>query len=189
MIFAKYATAVVGPGAQVRWDPRLATQVDYEAELAVVIGRMARRVPRTAALGHVFGYTIANDVTARDLQDRDRQYTRSKSLDTFCPMGPLLVTADEVPQPQALRIGTTVNGERLQDGTTADMVFPVDELIAFASRAFTLEPGDVILTGTPAGVGRFRQPPRFLHHGDAVTVEIEGLGSLTNHCVEEQPGP
>jgi 5-carboxymethyl-2-hydroxymuconate isomerase len=185
LIFAKFPTAVVGPGAEVRWDPALSSQVDYEVELAVIIGRVARRVPRERALEHVLGYTVANDVTARDLQSADRQWVRGKSLDTFCPLGPLLVTADELPDPQRLRLTTRVNGELLQDGSTADMIFPVAELIEFASAAFTLEPGDVILTGTPPGVGVYRTPPRFLGEGDVMTVAVEGIGSLTNRCGEE----
>ncbi len=188
LIFAKFPTAVIGPGADVRWDPDLTRQVDYEVELAVVIGRTARRVARERALDHVLGYTVANDVTARDLQSADRQWVRSKSLDTFCPLGPLIVGADELPDPQALRLSTRVNGELLQDGSTADMIFPVAELIAYCSRAFTLERGDLILTGTPQGVGVYRHPPRFLHDGDEVSVEIEGIGRLTNVCREERPG-
>jgi 5-carboxymethyl-2-hydroxymuconate isomerase len=162
--------------------------VDFEGELAAVIGRPARRIERDEALAYVLGYTVANDVTARDLQDRDRQFTRGKSLDTFCPLGPALVTADEVPEPQALRLTTMVNGETLQDESTAAMIFEVAELIAFASRAFTLEPGDVILTGTPGGVGHYRHPPRYLHDGDAVAVEIAGLGRLDHRCREERLG-
>ncbi|MGZ3588932.1 MAG: fumarylacetoacetate hydrolase family protein [Candidatus Limnocylindrales bacterium] len=185
LIFAKFSTAVVGPGADVRWDPALSSQVDYEVELAVIVGRVARRVPRARALEHVLGYTVANDVTARDLQSADRQWVRGKSLDTFCPLGPLLVTADELPDPQRLRLTTRVNGELLQDGSTADMIFPVAELIEFASAAFTLEPGDVILTGTPPGVGVYRTPPRFLGEGDVMTVAVEGIGNLTNRCREE----
>ncbi|MGH2466257.1 MAG: fumarylacetoacetate hydrolase family protein, partial [Candidatus Limnocylindrales bacterium] len=189
MIFAKYPTAVIGPGAEIRWDPVLSAAVDFEGELAAVIGRPARRVERGEALGYLIGYTVANDVTARDLQDRDRQFTRGKSLDTFCPLGPALVTADEVPDPQALRLTTRVNGELLQDETTGTMIFDVAELIAFASRAFSLEPGDVILTGTPGGVGHYRNPPRYMHDGDEVAVEIEGLGRLVNRCREERvPG-
>lgn len=188
MIFAKYPTAVIGPGAEIRWDPALSAQVDFEGELAAVIGRPARRVGRGEALGYLIGYTVADDVTARDLQDRDRQFTRGKSLDTFCPLGPALVTADEVPDPQALRLSTRVNGELVQDETTGAMIFDVAELIAFASRAFTLEPGDVILTGTPGGVGHYHHPPHYLHDGDEVAVEIAGLGRLVNRCREERLG-
>lgn len=188
LIFAKFATSVIGPGATIEWDPELTSQVDFEAELAVVVGREARRVSESNALDYVFGYTCLNDVSARDLQYADKQFVRSKSLDTFCPMGPWVVTADEVPDPQTLGISCTVSGARLQDSTTADMVFPVAELIAFCSRAFTLEPGDVIATGTPAGVGFFREPKRLLRDGDEVVVEIERIGQLSNRCRERRSG-
>lgn len=181
-VFAKFPSSVVGSGAKVRWDPELATQVDYEAELAVVIGRTARRVSEAEALDYVLGYTCANDVTARDLQRSDRQWVRGKSLDTFCPLGPVLVTRDELPDPQSLRLSCTVSGERLQDGTTADMIFGVAELIAYCSRAFTLEPGDMLLTGTPPGVGIYRDPQRLLRDGDEMVVQIEGIGRLINRC-------
>ena len=185
MLFAKFATAVIGEGDAIRWDPTLTDEVDYEAELAVVIGRRARRVPESAALEHVLGYTCLDDVTARDLQARDRQYVRSKSLDTFCPMGPVLVTADEIPDPQALAVRCEVNGEERQAASTADMIFPVARLVSFCSAAFTLEPGDVIATGTPAGVGLARRPPVFLRDGDEVAVEIERIGRLVNVCRTE----
>ena len=185
VIFAKFPSAVVGPGAAIRWDPVLARQVDYEAELAVVIGRIARRVSAAEALDYVAGYTVCNDVSARDLQFRDGQWVRGKSLDSFCPLGPWLVTRDEIPDPHDLTIRCTVNGEILQDSTTGNMIFRVSQLVEFISRAFTLLPGDVVLTGTPSGVGVFRTPQVFLKDGDTVTVEIEGLGQLTNHCVEE----
>ena len=186
-VFAKFPSALVGHGATVTWDPTLATQVDYEAELAVVIGRTARRVDRTRALDFVLGYTCANDVTARDLQRGDRQWVRGKSLDTFGPLGPVLVTADEIPDPQALRISCTVSGERLQDASTGDMIFGVAELIAFCSTAFTLEPGDVLLTGTPSGVGVYRTPQRLLRDGDEVAVDIERIGRLVNRCRTTAP--
>jgi 2-keto-4-pentenoate hydratase/2-oxohepta-3-ene-1,7-dioic acid hydratase in catechol pathway len=185
MIFAKFPTAVVGPGAAIRWDPALTGRVDYEAELAVMIGRKARRVPAAQALDYVAGYMNCNDVSARDLQFGDRQWVRGKSLDTFCPLGPWLVTRDEVPDPHTLSIRSTVNGAVMQDSTTAEMIFHVPQLIEFASQAFTLLPGDVIATGTPDGVGVFRSPQVFLKEGDVVTVQVEGLGELTNHCVEE----
>jgi 2-keto-4-pentenoate hydratase/2-oxohepta-3-ene-1,7-dioic acid hydratase in catechol pathway len=186
LIFAKFPTSVVGPDAEIRWDPALTDQVDYEAELAVVIGRRCRRVDESAALSYVLGYTCGNDVSARDLQFGDKQWVRGKSLDTFCPLGAVLVTADEIPDPQALTIRCLVNGEVLQEGTTADMIFGVAKLVAFASAAFTLEPGDVIMTGTPPGVGVFRKPQRFLQHGDEVVTEIEGIGRLINRCREER---
>ena len=185
IIFAKFSTAVVGPGATIRWDPALTQQVDYEVELGVVMGRTARRVPAAEALDYVAGYTICNDVTARDLQHGDRQWVRGKSLDTFCPLGPWLVTREEVPDPQDLSLRCTLNGQVMQDSTTAEMIFGVAYLIEFISRAFTLLPGDVIATGTPHGVGVFRSPQVFMKDGDVVTVEVEGLGQLTNDCQEE----
>lgn len=182
LVFAKWPSSVVGPGAEICWDPGLTSQVDYEAELAVVIGRPARAVTPERALDHVFGYACLNDVSARDLQFADGQWVRGKSLDTFCPLGPAIVTADEIPDPQALAIRTLVNGDLLQDATTADMYFGVAELISYCSAAFTLEPGDVIATGTPSGVGVFRTPPRFLGDGDRVVVEIERVGRPENVC-------
>jgi 2-keto-4-pentenoate hydratase/2-oxohepta-3-ene-1,7-dioic acid hydratase in catechol pathway len=187
MLFAKFPTAVVGHGATVEWDPQLTNAVDLEAELAVVIGRRARRVREDVALDHVLGYTCLNDVSARDLQQADRQYVRAKSLDTFCPMGPALVTADEIPDPGALAVRSYRNGSLMQDGNTADLIFSVPYLVAFCSRAFTLEAGDVIATGTPAGVGWYRDPKVLLHEGDVMTVEIEGVGRLENPCHEERP--
>ncbi len=182
VIFAKFATALTGDGADIVWDPELTGAVDFEAELAVVIGRTARRVSASTALDHVLGYTCLNDVSARDLQYADRQFVRAKSLDTFGPMGPALVTADEIRDPQSLGIRCLVNGEVMQSASTADMVFGVAELIAFCSRSFTLEPGDVIATGTPAGVGWFRDPKRMLADGDEVAVEIDRVGRLVNRC-------
>jgi 2-keto-4-pentenoate hydratase/2-oxohepta-3-ene-1,7-dioic acid hydratase in catechol pathway len=185
VLFAKLNSSVIGHGAEIRWSPELTQAVDFEAELAVVIGRPCRRVGPRTALDYVAGYTCLNDVSARDLQYSDKQFVRAKSLDTFCPMGPWLVTADEIPDPQALRVRCLVNGDVMQDASTSDMVFSVAELVSFCSQAFTLEPGDVIATGTPGGVGWFREPKRMLHDGDVVEVEIEGIGSLVNHCVEE----
>jgi 2-keto-4-pentenoate hydratase/2-oxohepta-3-ene-1,7-dioic acid hydratase in catechol pathway len=187
LIFAKFSTSVIGHKRPVRWDPQLTCQVDYEAELAVVIARTARRVSESNALDYVLGYTCGNDVSARDLQFGDQQWVRGKSLDTFCPLGPVLVTADEIPDPQTLRIRCLVNGEALQDANTSDMIFPVSRLVAHASAAFTLEPGDVIMTGTPPGVGAFSKPPRFLKAGDEMTVEVERIGRLVNVCEEERP--
>jgi 2-keto-4-pentenoate hydratase/2-oxohepta-3-ene-1,7-dioic acid hydratase in catechol pathway len=182
LIFAKFPTSVVGPGAEIRWDPDLTDQVDYEAELGVVIGRRARRVTEAEAPDHVLGYTCVNDVSARDLQFGDGQWVRGKSLDTFCPIGPAIVTADELPDAGDLRITCAVNGDVLQDARTSAMFFGVAALISHCSAAFTLEPGDVIATGTPGGVGIFRDPPRLLRDGDIVTVEIEGIGALVNTC-------
>jgi 2-keto-4-pentenoate hydratase/2-oxohepta-3-ene-1,7-dioic acid hydratase in catechol pathway len=188
LIFAKWPTAVVGTGAEIRWDPALTGQVDYEAELAVVIGRRARRIEPADALAHVFGYTCLNDVSARDIQFGDGQWVRGKSLDTFCPMGPVLVTADEIGDPQDLAISCTVGDERLQEARTSAMYFGIAEIISYCSRSFTLEPGDVIATGTPGGVGVFRDPPRFLADGDRVVVEIERIGRLENVCRHDPAG-
>lgn len=177
--FAKFANTVIGPSAPIRV-PAITEQVDYEAELGVVIGRTARGVSREEALDCVLGYTCVNDVSARDLQFADGQWVRGKTLDTFCPMGPWIVTTDEISDPQALPIRCVVNGETLQDSSTAEMIFGVAEIIAFLSQAITLEPGDVIATGTPAGVGFARKPPVFLRPGDVVRVEIDGIGVLEN---------
>ena len=188
LVFAKWPSSVVGHGAEIRWDPGLTQQVDYEAELAAVIGRPARHVSVADALDHVLGYTCLNDVSARDIQFGDGQWVRGKSLDTFCPTGPVLVTTDEIPDPQALAIRCTVNGELVQDGHTSQMFFSVAEIISYCSQSFSLEPGDVISTGTPSGVGVFRKPPRFLAAGDVVGVEIEGIGRLENVCRHDDQG-
>ena len=182
LFFAKYTTALIGPGEPIVIPPTVA-QCDYEAELGVVIGSTVRRVSRENALEAVRGYICANDVSARDLQFADGQWTRGKSPDTFCPVGPRLVPASEVSDPHDLRIRAIVNGEVLQDSTTANLIFGIDEIISYASRTSTLEAGDLILTGTPAGVGIFRDPKRLLQPGDEVTIEIEGLGELTNPVV------
>jgi 2-keto-4-pentenoate hydratase/2-oxohepta-3-ene-1,7-dioic acid hydratase in catechol pathway len=182
LIFAKFASSVVGPGADVRWDPGLTGQVDYEAELAVIIGKRTRAVPAERVLDFIFGYTCLNDVSARDLQFGDGQWTRGKSLDTFCPMGPVVVTTDELGDAGDLAIRCLVNGEERQSARTSDLFFGVAEIVSHCSQAFTLEPGDVIATGTPAGVGAFRTPPVWLADGDEVVVEIERIGRLVNRC-------
>jgi 2-keto-4-pentenoate hydratase/2-oxohepta-3-ene-1,7-dioic acid hydratase in catechol pathway len=179
ILFAKWPNALVGPGEPIVL-PGFTSELDYEAELGVVIGRRARDLDAAESLDAVAGYVCVNDVSARELQFQDGQWTRGKSLDTFCPVGPRLVPAADVPDPQALGIRCRVNGELLQDSSTAHMVFSVAELIAYASRGMTLEPGDLIATGTPAGVGFTRNPPVFLRPGDEVTVEIDGVGVLTN---------
>jgi 2-keto-4-pentenoate hydratase/2-oxohepta-3-ene-1,7-dioic acid hydratase in catechol pathway len=188
VLFAKLPTSVIGHGAEIRWSPALTQAVDFEAELAVVIGKTCRRVDVAEALAHVAGYTCLNDVSARDLQYSDKQFVRAKSLDTFCPTGPWLVTADDIADPQALRVRCLVNGEVMQDASTAEMIFGVAALVSFCSQAFTLEPGDVIATGTPSGVGWFRDPKRLLKDGDEVVVDIEHVGRLINRCREERPG-
>ena len=182
VLFTKYPSSITGPGGQIRWRAADTTRVDYEAELGVVIGRRIRDIAADDALDAVFGYTCLNDVSARDMQVQDGQWVRAKSLDTFCPMGPWIVTPDELPDPGRLAIRCTVNGERRQDASTADLIYGVAALIAFCSRFFTLEPGDVIATGTPGGVGAFRVPPVFLADGDVVAVSIEGIGTLENRC-------
>jgi 2-keto-4-pentenoate hydratase/2-oxohepta-3-ene-1,7-dioic acid hydratase in catechol pathway len=179
MLFAKWATALIGPDEPIVLPP-ITTKVDFEGELGVVIGARVKRVSEENALEAVRGYVCVNDVSARDLQRADRQYTRAKSLDTFCPVGPRLVPRDEVGDPGDLRIRTTVNGETMQDASTSQMIFDVPTLIAFVSQAITLEPGDLICTGTPSGVGEFRDPPRYLGDGDEVVVEIERVGALRN---------
>jgi 2-keto-4-pentenoate hydratase/2-oxohepta-3-ene-1,7-dioic acid hydratase in catechol pathway len=181
LLFAKWPNALIGPGEAIEIPP-IVTQADYEAELGVVIGRRVRRVSKENALEAVRGYVCANDVSARDLQFSDGQWTRGKSPDTFCPVGPM-TPRDAVPDPHALRIRAIVNGEVLQDSTTANLIFGVDDVIAYVSQTMTLEPGDLILTGTPAGVGVFRNPQRLLQPGDEVTIEIESLASLTNPVV------
>jgi len=180
LVFAKFPSSIIGPEDAIRYNPALTSQVDWEAELGVIIGKRARFVDRAEALAYVFGYTPLNDVSARDLQFGDRQWVRGKSLDTFCPIGPAIVTADEIPDPQALHILSRVNGVIMQNSSTSEMIFPVDELIAFLSNAFTLEPGDIIATGTPDGVGVFRNPKVFLQNGDRVEIEIEKIGLLSN---------
>jgi 2-keto-4-pentenoate hydratase/2-oxohepta-3-ene-1,7-dioic acid hydratase in catechol pathway len=180
VIFAKFPSSVVGPGDEIRLPLELTQRVDWEVELAVVIGRRAGKVAPEDALSHVFGYTVANDVSARDLQFADGQWVRAKSIDTFCPLGPVVVTADELPDPQALHLACRVNGEVVQDATTDLMVFGVGELISYCSQSFTLEPGDVLLTGTPWGCGEFMEPKRSLAPGDVVECEIDGIGTLRN---------
>jgi 2-keto-4-pentenoate hydratase/2-oxohepta-3-ene-1,7-dioic acid hydratase in catechol pathway len=181
LFFAKYTTALIGPGEAIVIPP-VVTKCDYEAELGVVIGSRVRNVSKENALEAVRGYVCANDVSARDLQFADGQWTRGKSPDTFCPVGPLVPAAD-VPDPHVLGIRAIVNGEVLQDSTTANLIFGIDEIIRHASLTSTLEPGDLILTGTPAGVGVFRDPQRLLQPGDEVTIAIDGVGELTNPVV------
>jgi 2-keto-4-pentenoate hydratase/2-oxohepta-3-ene-1,7-dioic acid hydratase in catechol pathway len=179
LLFAKWPNALIGPGEPIVIPPAT-SKVDYEAELGVVIGERIRRVSVENALEAVRGYLCLNDVSARDLQFSDGQWTRGKSPDTFCPVGPRLVPREEVPDPDALAIRCVLNGDVMQDSTTANMIFSVAEIVSYASATMTLEPGDLIATGTPAGVGVFRDPPVLLEDGDEVTIEIESLGALTN---------
>jgi len=178
LFFAKYTTALIGPGDAIVIPP-VVEKCDYEAELGVVLGATVRNVSKENALEAVAGYVVANDVSARDLQFADGQWTRGKSPDTFCPVGPL-VPASEVPDPHALPIRAILNGETMQDSTTANLIFGIDEVIRYAAQTSTLEAGDLILTGTPAGVGVFRDPQRLLQPGDEITIEIDGVGTLTN---------
>lgn len=179
VMFAKWTSAIIGPGDPIVLPPDT-VEVDYEAELAVVIGQKCRSVTADQALDYVAGYTCMNDVSARDFQRGDGQWVRAKSQDTFGPLGPCLVTRDEIPDPQALGIRCILNGQTLQDSNTGDMIFNIRELIAFISRGITLHPGDVISTGTPQGVGFARKPPIFLKAGDQVVIEIDGIGQLSN---------
>jgi 2-keto-4-pentenoate hydratase/2-oxohepta-3-ene-1,7-dioic acid hydratase in catechol pathway len=179
LLFAKWQNTLIGPGEPIVIPP-IVTKCDYEAELGVVIGSRVRDASAENALEAVAGYICVNDVSARDLQFADAQWTRGKSPDTFCPVGPRLVPRDEIPDPQSLAIRAVLNGETKQESTTANMVFGVADLIAYITQTITLEPGDLIATGTPAGVGVFRKPPVFMQPGDEITIEIEGLGSLTN---------
>jgi 2-keto-4-pentenoate hydratase/2-oxohepta-3-ene-1,7-dioic acid hydratase in catechol pathway len=182
IIFSKFGTCVIGSGDAIRI-PGGSTQVDYEAELAVVIGRTAKNVAAADAMDHVFGYTNFNDVSARDFQFADGQWQRGKSCDTFAPMGPFVATADEIGDPHQLNIRFRLNGETLQDSNTCQLIFRIPELIEFLSSAITLEPGDVIATGTPPGVGFARKPPIYMKPGDVAEVEIDGLGVLSNPVV------
>jgi 5-carboxymethyl-2-hydroxymuconate isomerase len=181
LVFCKFTTALIGDGDEIRIPRALTERVDWEVELAVVIDREASNVSEADALSYVRGYTVANDVSARDLQFADVQWVRAKSLDTFCPLGSELI---QVENPQNLKLTTRVNGEVVQDSNTSEMIFGVAELISFCSRSFTLEPGDVILTGTPWGCGEFMEPKRSLKAGDVVECAIEGVGVLRNPVVE-----
>jgi 2-keto-4-pentenoate hydratase/2-oxohepta-3-ene-1,7-dioic acid hydratase in catechol pathway len=183
VFFTKAPTSVNGPFDPVPWDRSATEQVDYEVELAVVIGVGGRNIARADAARHVFGYTIVNDVSARDVQFGHGQWFKGKSLDGFCPMGPVVVTADEFGDPQSKRLSLRVNGEMRQNATTADMIFPVDAIIESLSRGMTIEAGDIIATGTPEGVGLGRTPPEYLRDGDVMEAEIEGIGTIRNQLV------
>jgi 2-keto-4-pentenoate hydratase/2-oxohepta-3-ene-1,7-dioic acid hydratase in catechol pathway len=180
VLFAKYPNSLVGHGQQIRLERANSNQVDFEAELATVIGRRCRNVTEPDALGYVFGYTAANDVSARDAQFENSQWVRGKSFDTFCPLGPWVVTADELGNPQDLSVRCWVGDTLYQDGRTSDMIFGVAYLVSYLSRTMTLEPGDLLLTGTPWGVGFTRTPPVFLNDGDVVRIAIDRIGELIN---------
>lgn len=183
VIFTKATTTINEPYGQIVIDPALSTQIDWEAELAVIIGKTGKNIAEDEALSYVFGYTVLNDVTARDLQDKYKQFFKGKSLDGYCPLGPWIVTADELPDPQNLSLRLRVNGVIKQEGHTRDMIYPVKTIISLLSQGMTLEPGDIIATGTPSGVGFARKPPEFLKAGDVVETEIDGLGLLRNEVV------
>jgi 5-carboxymethyl-2-hydroxymuconate isomerase len=183
LIFAKFPSTVIGPDDTIEIDRSITARVDWEAELAVVVGSAMRHVDSEDALSHVFGYTAGNDVSARDVQFGDGQWIRGKNLETFCPLGPVIVTPDEIGDVQALAISTKVNGELLQDSSTKEMIFGVAELLSYCSHQFALEPGDVVLTGTPWGCGEFMTPQRSLNDGDIVEVEVDGIGRLRNPVV------
>lgn len=180
VVFTKPPSAVIGPGEPIPAHLDPTQSVDYEGELAVVIGTGGRGIRKAEALGHVFGYTIVNDVTSRTLQHRHRQWVLGKGIDGFCPMGPAILTADEAPDPTRLRLRTWVNDEPRQDASLADLIFDIPTLIETISAGITLEPGDVIATGTPVGVGIGFKPPKFLKSGDRVRIEVEGIGVLEN---------
>ena len=180
VFFTKAPTTVSGPFDEVPRHRTVTEQMDWEVELGVIIGRAGRNIARRDALAHVFGYTVINDLTARDLQQRHTQWFKGKSLDGSCPMGPVVVTADEFGDPQATRVALRVNGATKQDASTSDMIFPVDTIIEWLSKGLTLEPGDIIATGTPEGVGMGRTPQEWLHDGDVVETEVAGIGVMRN---------
>ena len=188
VLFTKAPTTVSGPYDDVRVDWSVTSQVDWEVELGVIVGRTGRDIARGDALRHVFGYTVINDLSAREVQMQHMQWFKGKSLDGFCPMGPLVVTADEFGDPQRARLRTRVNGVSKQDATTADMIFPVDAIMEWLSKGLTLEAGDIIATGTPEGVGLGRTPPEYLKEGDVVETEVEGIGTLRNRIVTYEGG-
>jgi 2-keto-4-pentenoate hydratase/2-oxohepta-3-ene-1,7-dioic acid hydratase in catechol pathway len=183
-VFAKWGNTVTGHLHPIVL-PKNSVKPDYEAELAVVIGKRGRHIAEADWRQHVFGYTILNDVSARDFQMATSQWTIGKTFDTFAPMGPWIVTADEIPDPGALKISLTLNGEVMQDSSTGNLIFGIPQLIAYLSSVMTLEPGDIISTGTPAGVGFARKPPRWLKPGDSVAVQVEGIGELVNPVIAE----
>jgi 2-keto-4-pentenoate hydratase/2-oxohepta-3-ene-1,7-dioic acid hydratase in catechol pathway len=186
VFFTKAPTSVNGPNDPIPWDPAITEQLDYETELGVVIGTGGLNIPRARALEHVFGYTVINDISARDVQKSHLQWFKGKSLDGSCPMGPVIVTADEFGDPQAKQLALRVNGVEKQRSSTANMIFPVDVIIESLSRGMTLDAGDIIATGTPEGVGLGRTPPEFLTDGDVVETEVEGIGVLRNRVTRIQ---
>ena len=182
LLFAKFPSSLVGHKEAITWTEEITKKVDFEAELAVIMGKKIFRPQADKVMDAVFGYACANDVSARDLQFSDGQWVRGKSLDTFCPIGPYIVTRDEIPDPHSLKIRTILNGTTMQDSNTSLMIFKIQEVVHFISRQVTLLPGDVILTGTPHGVGTFRNPSIYMKDGDVVVIEIEKVGRLVNLC-------
>ena len=177
--FLKSINTLCGSGDPIQLPPN-SSQVDYEAELAVVIGKGGKNIPEDKAYEHIAGYTILNDVSARDMQSADKQWFRGKSCDTFAPLGPWLVTTDEIPDPHSLRISLTLNAQTMQDSTTRNMIFSIPHLVSYLSQSLTFEPGDILSTGTPEGIGASRTPPVFLKSGDTVSITVEKIGTLTN---------
>lgn len=184
LVFTKFPNSITSATGPIKIPINLTQKVDYEVELGVVIGKRAKNVSKDDALSYVFGYTVMNDVSARDLQFSDKQWVRGKSLDTFCPMGPVVITTNEISDPQALDIGCSINGKTLQEANTKDMIFSVADLISKLSHSFTLEAGDIIASGTPQGVGFSRKPPVYLTPGDTVKTWVEGIGELVNPVTE-----
>lgn len=180
VVFTKATTAVSGPIDPIPFDPQLSEDIDWEVELAVIIGKQGKNIPIEQAMDYVFGYTVLNDVTARDLQRQGKQFFKGKSLDGCCPTGPWIITRDELPNPHQLNIRCLVNGEEMQASNTRNMIFDIPTTIAYLSKGMTLLPGDIIATGTPDGVGAARTPPRFLRPGDVLTSIVEGIGELRN---------
>jgi 2-keto-4-pentenoate hydratase/2-oxohepta-3-ene-1,7-dioic acid hydratase in catechol pathway len=183
IFFTKATTTMNGPYGEIVIDPKVSSEIDWEVELGVIIGKGGKNISEEDALKHVFGYTVINDVTARDLQSQHKQYFKGKSLDGYCPMGPWIVTADEIADPQNLRLQLRVNGVTKQDSNTSQMIFSVRQIISILSAGMTLETGDIIATGTPSGVGFARKPPEFLKPGDVVEAEVEGIGIIKNPVV------
>ena len=183
LFFTKATTTVNGPHGKIVIDPAVSTEIDWEVELAVIIGKPGKNISEAAALSHIFGYTVLNDVSARDIQSRHKQFFKGKSIDGYCPMGPWIVTADEIPDPQQLTVRLRVNGVTKQEDITSNMLFGVRSIIAILSLGMTLEAGDIIATGTPSGVGFARNPPEFLQPGDVMETEVEGIGTMRNEIV------
>jgi 2-keto-4-pentenoate hydratase/2-oxohepta-3-ene-1,7-dioic acid hydratase in catechol pathway len=186
VFFTKAPTTVNSPYSNIIIDPQVSEEIDWEVELAVIIGKGGKNISEEEAMSHVFGYTVLNDVSARDLQSRHKQFFKGKSLDGYCPMGPWIVTADDIKNPQDLVVRLRVNGITKQEGNTSMMIFPIRTIIAILSQGMTLEPGDIIATGTPSGVGFVRNPPEFLQAGDVMETEVEGIGILRNVVVKAE---